>query len=157
MNIAMNPPPAAAGSTASSTSSVPPAPASVPVCGEVSAGRGGEVEAMEDGCIEIDAALLRLPGNARTFALKVRGESMRGAGIFHGDVVILEFRPAQPGEIVAALIDGENALKRLVTQGGQPFLKAENPNFPALIPARELVIQGVMVALLRISDARFQA
>jgi repressor LexA len=129
---------------------------SIQVFGQVSAGRGEPAEAVMDGCVEIDAEVLRLPQNARTFALKVRGDSMRGAGIFDGDYVILEFRPAQAGEIVAALIDGENALKRYVVQNGQPFLKAENPRFPALIPARELVIQGVMVALLRITDPRYR-
>jgi repressor LexA len=40
-------------------------------------------------------------------------------------------------------------LKRYLVEKGQPFLRAENPDFPDLIPARELVIQGVLIALLR--------
>jgi repressor LexA len=50
---------------------------------------------------------------------------------------------------VAALIDGETTLKRFVTSGRKPYLKAENPDFPDLIPAQELLIQGVMVGLVR--------
>ena len=50
---------------------------------------------------------------------------------------------------MAALIDGETTLKRFVARYGKPYLRAENPNYPDLIPARELLIQGVMVALIR--------
>jgi repressor LexA len=56
------------------------------------------------------------------------------------------------GDIVAALIDGETTLKRFLRKGGKPFLRAENPKYPDLIPARELTIQGVFRAL--ISTAR---
>lgn len=105
-----------------------------------------------DGCVDVDADALRLPKNARTFALKVRGDSMRGAGVLDGDVVIMEFRDPKHGDIVAALIDGETTLKRYVLRDGQPYLRAANPKFPDLIPARELVIQGVQVALLRLAE-----
>ena len=50
---------------------------------------------------------------------------------------------------MAALIDGESTLKRYLLQRGLPFLRAENARYPDLLPARELVIQGVMVGLLR--------
>jgi repressor LexA len=50
---------------------------------------------------------------------------------------------------VAALIDGETTLKRYVLKQGIPYLKAENPEFPDLIPGEELRVQGVMVALIR--------
>lgn len=99
---------------------------------------------------DFDMDSLRIPKNMRTFALKVRGDSMINAGIHDGDVVILDFeRQVKNRDIVAALIDGDSTLKRYVVQRGKPFLKAENPAFPALIPAQELVIQGVMVALFR--------
>ena len=103
-----------------------------------------------DGCISVDVETLRLPKGARVFALKVRGDSMIGAGILPGDVVVMEFREARNGEVVAALLDGETTLKRYVVQRGRPFLKAENPRFKDLIPAHELVIQGVQIGLLRI-------
>jgi repressor LexA len=74
---------------------------------------------------------------------------MIGAGINDGDLVILENREPQTGAVVAALIDGETTLKRLVLQRGRYYLKAENPAFPDLIPLAELQVQGVMVALIR--------
>jgi repressor LexA len=108
-----------------------------------------DVEQERQGCISMDISALGIPRNARTFALKVRGDSMIDAHICSGDTVILEFREPRRGDIVAALIDGETTLKRYLLDRGRPFLRAENPDFPDLIPAQELVIQGVMVALLR--------
>jgi len=58
------------------------------------------------------------------------------------------------GDIVAALIDGETTLKRYVVERGRPYLKAENPRYPDLVPARELKIQGVMVSLVRKQERR---
>jgi repressor LexA len=78
---------------------------------------------------------------------------MTGAGILEGDVVFLTPREPRNGEIVAALIDGESTLKRFVREHGQSVLRAENPRYPALLPAAELVIQGVMVGLLRTQPA----
>ena len=74
---------------------------------------------------------------------------MIGAQIADGDMVILQKRVPKNGELVAALIDGESTLKRYLLDHGKPFLKAENPLYPDLIPAAELVIQGVMIGLLR--------
>jgi repressor LexA len=74
---------------------------------------------------------------------------MIDAHICSGDTVILEFREPRNGDIVAALIDGETTLKRYQVTKGKPYLHAENEDFPDLIPARELIIQGVLVALLR--------
>jgi repressor LexA len=122
----------------------------IPIFGTIPAGLPTDERQEPDGCISVDVETLRLPKGARVFALKVRGESMIGAGILSGDVVVLEFREPRNGEVVAALIDGETTLKRYVVQRGRPFLKAENPSFQNLIPAQELVIQGVQVALLRI-------
>lgn len=99
---------------------------------------------------DFDMDSLRIPKNTRTFALKVRGDSMINAGIHPGDVVILEFKDPRNKDIVAALIDGESTLKRYIVQRGVPFLKADNPAYPSLIPAQELVIQGVLVAVLRL-------
>ena len=121
----------------------------IPIYGTIPAGLPTDERQQPDGCISVDVETLRLPKGARVFAVKVRGESMTGAGILSGDVVVLEFREPRNGEIVAALIDGETTLKRYVVQRGKPFLKAENPRFPNLIPAQELVIQGVQVGLLR--------
>ena len=121
----------------------------IPIYGNIAAGMSQDAEPDRQGCVSIDIASLGIPRNARTFALKVRGHSMIDAHICNGDTVILEFREPRNGDIVAALIDGETTLKRYVVEKGKPFLRAENADFPDLVPARELIIQGVLVALLR--------
>lgn len=123
--------------------------ADIPVYGNIAAGMSQDAEPERQGCISVDITALGIPRRARTFALKVRGNSMIDAHICDGDTVILEYREPRKGDIVAALIDGETTLKRYLVEKGRPFLRAENPDYPDLIPARELVIQGVMVALLR--------
>jgi repressor LexA len=109
----------------------------------------GWPEEINEGCAALDpAAVLR--ANRRSFALRVRGQSMIGAGICDGDVVVGEFTPeARPGAIVVALIDGESTLKRLVLHHGRPHLVSENPGYPDLVPMSELVIQGVVHTLVR--------
>jgi repressor LexA len=75
---------------------------------------------------------------------------MIGRHILDGDFVVLEHGPEpRNGQIVAALIDGASTLKTFVVKGGKPYLKAENPKYPDLLPAQELMIQGVLKALIR--------
>ena len=121
----------------------------IPIYGQIAAGMASETDQQNDGCLSIDVATLGVPRSAKTFALKVRGDSMIDAHIMSGDCVILELKEPRRGDIVAALIDGETTLKRYVIKDGMPYLQAENELYPDLVPVRELVIQGVMVALLR--------
>lgn len=121
----------------------------IPIYGNIAAGMAQDAEPVREGCVSIDITSIGLPRRAKTFALKVRGDSMIDAHICNGDTVILEHREPRHRDIVAALIDGETTLKRYMLSRGKPYLHAENPSFPDLIPAQELVIQGVMVALLR--------
>jgi repressor LexA len=122
----------------------------IPIYGEIPAGMSVLTEQSAEGHVSLDAASANASQDGRTFALRVRGDSMIEAHILDGDIVVLEDRSdAQNGDIVAALIDGETTLKRYVVERGRPYLKAENPMFPDLIPARELRIQGVMVSLVR--------
>ena len=121
----------------------------VPLYGMIPAGIPEGQEQQSDRCITVDPGSIRLPRNARTFALEVRGDSMIGAGILERDLVILEHAEPRNRDIVAALIDGDVTLKRYLVEKGVPFLRAENPLYPDLIPARELVIQGVFRALIR--------
>lgn len=122
----------------------------IPIYGQIPAGMAGVTDQTIEGHVSLDHRSANASRNGRTFALRVRGDSMIGAHILDGDIVILEDRKeVRSGDIVAALIDGETTLKRYVTERGRPFLKAENPLFPDLVPARELLIQGVMVSLVR--------
>lgn len=121
----------------------------VPVYGSIPAGMPTEERQQPEGTLAVDAALLKLPAQARTFALRVRGDSMIGAHILPGDHAIFVVREPADGDIVAALIDGETTLKRFVLRDGEAFLKAENPAYPDLMPLMELTIQGVLVGLVR--------
>jgi repressor LexA len=122
----------------------------VPIYGQIPAGMATLTEQTIEGHVSLDTRSVNASKNGKTFALRVRGDSMIDAHIVDGDIVILEDRKdVQNGDIVAALIDGETTLKRYVMEHGRPYLKAENPLYPNLVPARELRIQGVMVSLVR--------
>jgi len=87
-----------------------------------------------------------------TADILIEGEtvSMIGKSIMDGDLVVLEHGlTPRNGDVVAALIDNESTLKTFLISRSKPFLRAENSKYPDLIPAEELVIQGVMVALIR--------
>jgi repressor LexA len=121
----------------------------IPIYGQIAAGMATDDVQESEGCVSVDINSVGIPKNARTFALRIRGDSMTGAHILNGDIAVLEFREPRNGDIVAALIDGETTLKRYMLKNRKPYLKAENPKYPDLIPARELVIQGVLAALVR--------
>ena len=122
----------------------------IPIYGQIPAGMAALTEQTVLGHVSLDARSANVSRPGHTFALKVRGDSMIGAHILDGDIVILEDRrEAKNGDIVAALIDGETTLKRFVLERGRPYLKAENPRYPNLRPAHDLRIQGVMVSLVR--------
>jgi SOS-response transcriptional repressor LexA len=132
---------------------------------EMAAGHEGEPpwiaagfpDDLGDGCVRLDPhAVLR--ATPRSFAMRVRGQSMFAAGIEDGDVVVGEFTPqARTGAIIVALIDGESALKRLVMHEGRPQLASENPDYPDFVPLSELVIQGVVHTVVkRITNDKLQ-
>ncbi len=123
----------------------------IPLFGSIPAGYAEGIESGNAvGRLQIDAETAGINRNQKAFALKVRGESMVNAGIYDGDIVILEQRSPRNQEIVAALIDGETTLKRYVQEPGKsPYLKAENPLFPSLFPVAELIIQGVARSVVR--------
>ena len=123
----------------------------IPLFGSIPAGFAEHKEQQEPaGCVSVDIGTIGIKPTARTFALQVFGDSMIGKFILDGDIVIVEHgQSPRNGDVVAALIDGESTLKTFVLERKKPYLRAENPRYPKLIPAEELVIQGVMVALIR--------
>jgi repressor LexA len=126
----------------------------IPVFGSIPAGFPDQREQAAEGCVSVDINSIGYKPTKNAFALRVRGDSMIGRHIVDGDFVILEHGPdPRNGDIVAALIDGDCTLKTYVVNGGKPFLKAENPKYPKMIPAQELVIQGVFRALIRPAGA----
>lgn len=124
--------------------------ADLPVFGSIPAGFPAAREQEAEGCVSVDVGSLGFKPTRNTFALRVTGDSMIGRHILDGDIVVLEHGPEpRNGQVVAALIDGASTLKTFVVKGGKPYLRAENPKYPDLIPAQELMIQGVFKALLR--------
>jgi repressor LexA len=122
----------------------------IPLYGSIPAGFAEDRRQEARGCISVDIETLGVQSSPRSFALEVRGDSMSGRHIIEGDVVVLEHgRTPRSGDVVAALIDNESTLKTFKLRNEKPYLHAENPTYPDLIPAEELVIQGVMVALIR--------
>jgi repressor LexA len=124
--------------------------ADIPLYGSIPAGFASDREQQPDGCLSVDIASIGFKPTRNTFALRVAGDSMIGQHICDGDIAVFE-HGAEPrsGQIVAALIDRKSTLKTFLVKNGKPFLKAENPQYPDLIPSEELVIQGVFRALIR--------
>lgn len=132
----------------------PPAPAfaslsDLPVLGRIAAGTPIEAIQHEVDRIGAPAALLR---GGENFVLEVQGESMIEAGIHDGDYAIIQRADdAANGEIVVALVDGEEAtLKRLRKKGASIALEAANPAFETRIYGVDRVaVQGRLVGLMR--------
>lgn len=126
----------------------------LPLLGAIPAGPPESIhELRAEACVTVDESSLGFKPQEGCFALKVRGESMRDAGILNGDMVVIQPTPSpRAGQIVAALIDGESTLKRLVRTRQGWFLKAENPAYPELVPRADLVIQGIVRTVIRKLD-----
>ena len=126
----------------------------LPLFGQIPAGPPQQFSASRpESWLSLDEYALGFKPKDGCFALTVRGDSMKDAGILTGDTVVIEPTPSpNAGQIVVALIDGESTLKRLVRLKGRWFLKAENPAYPELLPRSELVIQGVVRTVIRRLD-----
>ena len=106
--------------------------------------------ALEDGydLVTIDDYLVRLP--SKTTLVRVKGDSMIDAGIFEGDLVVVEQQPnANIGDVVVAIVDDEFTIKYLERERGTFVLKPANKAYPTIRPKGKLEIFGVMVGLVR--------
>ena len=121
----------------------------IPIFGTIPAGIPIDAAAEGGEFLNVSETVFGVMAGTQVFGLRVRGHSMIDAGIHNGDFVILVDRPAQEGDIVAALVDRESTLKRYLMRSGKAFLKAENPAMKDIHPADELLIQGVMIGLVR--------
>jgi repressor LexA len=130
------------------------APASLPLVGRVAAGAPILAEQHVERQVAIDPSLFA--GRA-DYLLRVRGESMRDAGILDGDLVAVRRTPeARDGEMVVARLGDEATVKRLQRRGGRVRLLPANPDFAPIEvdPAGEpLVLEGVVVGVLRTTVA----
>jgi len=118
----------------------------LPLVGRVSAGTPVLAEEHVEDMIPIPRRFVGW--NEECFLLTVRGDSMIGAGIFDGDLVIVRCQPtAVPGDLVVALFETEATVKRMAVDDGRPMLRAENPAYPPIY--REFELLGKVVGLLR--------
>jgi repressor LexA len=120
----------------------------VPLVGRIAA--GSPILAEED-IDEIYPLPTELVGTDPVFMLQVKGDSMIDAGILDHDwVVVQRSQTARDGQLVAALIDGEEAtVKRLQRKEGRVILRPENRDYPPMVFADGVEILGVVVAVLR--------
>ncbi|MFA7305456.1 MAG: transcriptional repressor LexA [Hyphomicrobium sp.] len=122
---------------------------SVPVMGRIAAGT--PISAIQNHTHDI-AVSPDILTNGEHFALEVKGDSMIEAGIHDGDTVIIRrCNTAENGDIIVALVEGEEAtLKRLRKKGSTIALEAANPEFKTRIFGPDQIdIQGRLVGLLR--------
>ena len=121
---------------------------SVKVLGTVAAGFPSPAEEELADTISLDDLLIK--NKEASFLLKVSGESMSGAGILPGDMVIVDkSQNPKSGDIVIAEVDGAWTMKYLRKRGDSVTLVPANPNFQPIKPKHELKIAGVVTAVVR--------
>ncbi|HAM50997.1 MAG TPA: repressor LexA [Nitrospiraceae bacterium] len=120
----------------------------VKMLGTVEAGFPNPAEEELVDTLSLDDLLIQHP--EATFLLKVSGDSMSGAGILPGDMVLVDKgEPPKSGDIVIAEVDGEWTMKYLRKRGEGVILLPANPKYQPIKPKKELKIAGVVTAVLR--------
>lgn len=121
----------------------------VPMMGRIAA--GVPISAIQNNTHDV-AVPIEMLGTGEHYALEVKGDSMIEAGIFDGDTVIIRNgNTANPGDIIVALVDDEEAtLKRFRRKGASIALEAANPEYETRIFGPDRVkVQGKLVGLIR--------
>lgn len=119
----------------------------IPFLGTVAAGRPILAEEYREDSIILPRSLLKK--NRNYFALRVKGDSMEGAGIIDGDTAIIEKKEtARNGEIVVAIIDDAVTLKRFYKEAARILLRPENPKYSPIY-TRDVRILGSLACTIR--------
>lgn len=120
----------------------------VPLVGRIAA--GSPVLAVED-VEDVYSLPESLVGSGPLFMLKIKGDSMKDAGILDGDMVVVRRQPdAVDGQIVAAMVNGEEAtVKRLFRRDASVILHAENEAYDDIVLTEGVAVLGVVVSVLR--------
>ena len=104
------------------------------------------------GAQRIDLTTLLVTHTQATYFLKASGHSMVEAGIFDGDIMVVD-RAIKPrhGHIVVAVVDGDFTVKRLYQRAGRVKLRAANVTFPEIVPKEGQTIEvwGVVTATIK--------
>jgi repressor LexA len=121
----------------------------IPIIGTIMAGKPNLAYEEIQGYVDADDLFLGRLGFNDVFALRVKGDSMIGAGIMDGDIAVIKKRPdAANNDIVAALLDSnEVTLKRLINRCGKFHLEAANPDYPPIF--EEFKVIGKLITVIR--------
>jgi len=118
----------------------------IPVVGKVAAGEPLLAMQNIERTISLSGDLIK---TEEPFALRIKGDSMIGAGILEGDYVIVKQQPsAEQGDIVVALIDDEATVKRFYKADNHIELQPENPSMKPII-VKDVTILGKVIGLFR--------
>lgn len=118
----------------------------LPLVGSVAAGAPILADEHVEDVLPVPAELTR---TGTSFVLKVRGDSMVGAGILDGDYVVVRTQPEAPnGHIVVAQIEDEATCKRMYVRDGRVELHSENPAYEPIIP-ESCTVLGVVTGVMR--------
>lgn len=99
--------------------------------------------------VEFHRYLLDLPDDLELIGYEVRGNCMQAAGIIDRDLIFTEVREPVSGDIVVAVVDGRPMLKRYLVENGIAFVRPDDGSCPDIVPQKELIIWGVVVAMMR--------
>ena len=121
----------------------------IPVLGTVAAGKPIMAEENKDGFIRLPRSFLRK--NREYFALRIRGDSMIGAGIMEGDLAVIEHQPmVNNGEIAVVMMDESVTLKTFYRQKKEIRLQPENTKYePIICRSGDVKILGRLAHILR--------
>lgn len=120
----------------------------IPLAGEVTAGFPSPAEEEFCDVLSLDEYVVTQPESS--FFLRVTGDSMIGAGIVAGDLVVVEkLRTPKDRDIVIAEVDGEWTMKYFRKDKDNVWLEAANPLYPSIEPKRDLRLGGVVTAVIR--------
>ncbi len=118
----------------------------VPLLGTVAAGRPLFAEENFEGHVELPVSYVE---QAKHFALRVRGDSMKNVGILEGDIAVVRHQnTADNGEIVVAMVDEAVTLKKFFLEKNRVQLRAENPAYPPIY-TQNVRILGKLTYLIR--------
>ena len=124
----------------------------IPVLGTVAAGRPILAEENKDGYIKLPRSMVRR--NRDYFALRVRGDSMIGAGIMEGDLAIIEHQDmVQNGEIAVVMLEDAVTLKTFFREPDRVRLQPENPAYAPIICTEDTRVLGRLAHIMRSYNA----
>jgi SOS-response transcriptional repressor LexA len=126
----------------------PTLPISFRLLGVIEAGFPSPAEEELSDTLKIEEWLIE--NREATFMLKAPNDSMIGAGLIAGDLVLLDrSRTPKDGDIVLAEVDDVSALRYFRKRGSRVYLEASNPRYQPMVPHEQLTVTAVVVAVIR--------